>query len=76
MIRKKPYDIHTAFNSIIFEDVNTKGSGNFATIKVLDESGNIVATLKKERLNFLINLSKKPGQAKFRQGWVNRVNSF
>lgn len=50
MIRKKPYDIHTAFNSIIFEDVKTNDTGNFATIKVLDESDNIVATLKKERL--------------------------
>ena len=36
----------------------------------------VLDSLKKERLNFLINLSKKPGQAKFRQGWINRVNSF
>lgn len=32
--------------------------------------------LKTERRNFLTALSKQAGQAKFRKGWMNRVDSF
>ncbi|HRB78968.1 MAG TPA: putative peptidoglycan-binding domain-containing protein, partial [Niabella sp.] len=32
--------------------------------------------LKRERTIFLTQLSHQPGQAKFRTGWLNRVNSF
>lgn len=32
--------------------------------------------LKSERKQFLIDLSEKQSQRKFRQGWINRVNSF
>jgi hypothetical protein len=50
MIRKKPYDIHTAFNNIILEDVKVLGVGLFAILQVLDENDNVVAELKKEYL--------------------------
>lgn len=36
----------------------------------------LLTKLKDERRNFLIALSKQPGQSKFKTGWVERVNSF
>lgn len=32
--------------------------------------------LKQERINFLTKLSASPSQAKFRTGWLRRVNSY
>lgn len=36
----------------------------------------LFSQLKNERLTFLVNLSEKQSQRKFRDGWISRVNSF
>lgn len=48
----------------------TLGAVNQACAKELLED------LKKERINFLTALSTRPGQSKFKSGWLNRVRSF
>lgn len=50
--------------------------GNITIHAINGYAGDLFGKLKAERRQFLFDLSEKVGQRKFRNGWLNRVDSF
>ena len=50
--------------------------GSITLSKVNNAPPNFIKILVQERVNFLTYLSTKPNQAKFKAGWLRRVNAF
>lgn len=67
--------LQKALNFSISQQDGVMGNQTVSAVNNNDPK-QLLDKIKQERINFLTYLSTQPGQAKFKNGWLSRVNNF